>query len=105
MSVTTRIQTAAISDTGTQRDNNEDRVLHDPERGSYRAVMGATETVPIVFDDAAGLFRNGHRTGFARDLDPGVAEERLLTAGMSDAIDRKLHVTALKRALERAAQP
>jgi aerobic carbon-monoxide dehydrogenase medium subunit len=79
-------------------------VLHDPERGSRRAVMGATETVPLVFDDTADLFRNGDRAGFANDLDPGVAEERLRTAGMTDAIDRRLHVTALKRALERAVQ-
>jgi carbon-monoxide dehydrogenase medium subunit len=80
-------------------------VLHDPERGACRAVMGATETVPIVFDDAAALFGNGSRAGPAHDLYLGAAEEHLRSAGMTDAIDRALHVTALKRALGRAAQP
>ena len=40
MSVTTRMLTAAISDTGKQRDNNEDRVLHDPDRGIFAVIDG-----------------------------------------------------------------
>lgn len=77
--------------------------LHDPERGVCRAVMGATESLPIVFDNAAALF-GGNAVPFAADkLDPNVAAQALSAAGIADAVDRKLHITALRRAVERAA--
>lgn len=78
-------------------------VLHDPDRAVCRAVIGATETAPIVFSDAACLFGGNPRAGFAKAFDSGAAARALSDAGMTDALDRQLHLAALKRAVERAA--
>jgi len=79
-------------------------VLHDPARAVCRAVMGATESLPIVFSDAAALFDGRTRELTASRFDFNVAVESLEAAGITDAIRRKLHIAALKRALDRAAQ-
>jgi aerobic carbon-monoxide dehydrogenase medium subunit len=79
-------------------------VLHDPERGVCRAVMGATEMVPIVFEDAGPLFVGAAHTIVADKFDGHVAARALDAAGITDAVNRKLHITALKRAIERAAR-
>jgi carbon-monoxide dehydrogenase medium subunit len=79
-------------------------VLHDPERSVYRAVMGATETIPIVFDDAAPLFAGAAHTIVADKFDANVAAQALDAAGITDPVNRKLHITALKRAIGRAAR-
>jgi carbon-monoxide dehydrogenase medium subunit len=79
--------------------------FHDPGRGVCRAVMGATESAPIVFENAAALF-GGNAVAFAADrFDPDVAAQALAAAGITDAVDRKLHLTALRRAVERATSP
>ena len=77
-------------------------VLHDPERAVFRAVMGATESLPIVFSDAAPLVRGGPHAadGFNED----VAAQALDAAGMTDVVDRRLHIVALKRAIVQAAE-
>jgi carbon-monoxide dehydrogenase medium subunit len=68
-------------------------VLHDPERGIARAVIGATGGAPHVVASAADL------------LDGGAAEAALrmvVEAGLGeDAYERQVHVVALKRAAER----
>ncbi len=79
-------------------------VLHDPDRGVCRAVMGATESAPIVFAQAAALFGGTSGAPALDRLDLDAATQALITAGITDAIDRKLHITALKRAIGRAAQ-
>jgi len=77
-------------------------VLHDPERKLWRAVIGATESRPVVFSDAAALF-GGDTTMSPAQFDAAAADQSLVTAGMTDAVDRQMHVVALRRAVERAA--
>jgi carbon-monoxide dehydrogenase medium subunit len=79
-------------------------VLHDPESAVCRAVLGATESVPIVFADAAPLFGGGPRARLADAYDPAVAAHALDAAGISDPVDRQLLLAVLKRAIDRAAQ-
>ncbi len=70
----------------------------DPERNVSRAVIGATETRPIVVTDAEHLLGDGTPGCF----NSGAAYELAEGAGMSDPLDRQLHVVALRRAIERA---
>lgn len=77
-------------------------VLHDPERAVFRAVIGATESMPVVLSDATSLFSgkaSGNRAGV---FDAEAAKRVLIAAGMSDSIDNQIHVAALRRAIERA---
>lgn len=71
----------------------------DPERGVCRAVIGATESRPIVIADARPIVADGARERF----DGRVADALASSAGMSDPLDRQTHVVALRRAVERAA--
>ena len=77
-------------------------VLHDPERKLWRAVIGATESRPVVFNDAAALF-GGDATMSPARFNAAAADQSLTAAGMTDAVDRQMHVVALRRAVERAA--
>ncbi len=77
-------------------------VLHDPERAVLRAVIGATESRPIVFPDAASLFGGKPRAGLGAAFDAGAAARALNAAGMSDPYDNRIHVVALKRAIDQA---
>lgn len=77
-------------------------VLHDPERSVFRAVIGATGSVPIVFPDAARLFGGNRSSGLRAAFDPGTAARALDAAGMTDPLDKQIHVAALKRAVARA---
>lgn len=70
-------------------------VLHDPVRGVFRAVIGATESIPVVFADAGTLFGGTPRAGF----DKTVASRALAAAGMHDTFDQQIHVVALQRAI------
>ena len=73
----------------------------DPERGVCRAVIGATESRPIVIADARPIVADGARERF----NGRVADALASSAGMSDPLDRQTHVVALRRAVERAAYP
>jgi carbon-monoxide dehydrogenase medium subunit len=79
-------------------------VFHDPERGICRAVIGATESVPIVISDASPLFRNAPAEGLAKMFDRLEAERVLDEAGIGDLVSRQLHVAALRRAVEQGAR-
>ena len=79
-------------------------VLHDPERAVFRAVIGATESTPIVFSDAAFLFDGSPHAGLAGAFNSGAAAPALNDAGITDPIDHQLHLAALKRAIDHAAQ-
>lgn len=79
-------------------------VVHDPARGILRAVIGATESVPIVFPDAAALFGGKPEADLVGAYDAGAAARALDDAGITDPVNRQLHLVALKRAVERAAQ-
>jgi aerobic carbon-monoxide dehydrogenase medium subunit len=73
-------------------------VLVDPERGVTRAVIGATESRPIIVADARSILGDGNGGRFDADVAAQVAE----AGGISDPIARQTHVVALRRALERA---
>ncbi|MGL3109077.1 FAD binding domain-containing protein [Bradyrhizobium sp. BR 1432] len=78
-------------------------VLIEPEAGTARIVIGATETAPMLVKDAAELF-GGRITGeFKAQFDVRVADRLLLQAGMSDPCDRQVHLTVLRRAVMEAA--
>lgn len=77
-------------------------VLYDPERSVFRAVIGATESTPIVLSDATSLFGGRPPAGPPGAFDPGAAVRVLNAAGMTDPLDNQIHVAALKRAVDRA---
>jgi aerobic carbon-monoxide dehydrogenase medium subunit len=70
----------------------------DPERGVCRAVIGATESRPIVVPDARSIIADGAPGRF----DGRAADDAASSAGMDDPLDRQTHVVALRRAVERA---
>jgi aerobic carbon-monoxide dehydrogenase medium subunit len=78
-------------------------VLIDPERATARAVIGALDAAPIVLGDAAPLF-GGRVTGdFKRQFDGRVADAILMKQGVTNAIDRHIHVAVLRRAVNEAS--
>lgn len=80
-------------------------VLLDAEAGSGRAVIGAVEAPPVVITDARVLF--GGRIGHDCEhrFDRAAADAILLAAGMTDEVDRHVHVTVLARAVTQALAP
>jgi len=78
-------------------------VLIDPEAAAGRVVIGAIEAAPIVLRDAAPLFGGRVSGDFKRQFDPRVADALLSKAGITDATDRHIHVTVLRRAIDEAA--
>ena len=74
-------------------------VLHDPERDVFRAVLGATESAPIVIRDAEALF--GRKT-FHGPLNSGALGRALDDVGRTDSLDKQVHFAALKRAIQQA---
>jgi carbon-monoxide dehydrogenase medium subunit len=78
-------------------------VLSDPDRGVWRAVMGAMNGAPIVIDDASLIFGGAPEPGPAVRVDEE-AVGRLLAASQFglDPVRRRLHLTALARAAEEA---
>lgn len=76
--------------------------LVDPDRGVSRAVIGATESRPIVIAEAAHLVGDGKAERLDLVFDGHAAGAAIEAAGMADPIDRQTHVVALRRAIERA---
>jgi aerobic carbon-monoxide dehydrogenase medium subunit len=70
----------------------------DPERGICRAVIGATESRPVVVPDARPIVADGASERF----NSRAADELASSAGMKDPLDRQTHVVALRRAVEQA---
>jgi carbon-monoxide dehydrogenase medium subunit len=70
-------------------------VLHDPARGVCRAVVGATDSRPIVLDDAGPLLKGVDRAAVF-----GLLRERGLGG---DAYNLQIHAVALERALRQAS--
>lgn len=70
----------------------------DPERGVNRAVIGATEQRPFIAADARELIGDGAPGGFDEAAVDRFAERN----GMQDSLERRTHVAALRRAIERA---
>jgi carbon-monoxide dehydrogenase medium subunit len=78
-------------------------VVIDPERRSGRAVIGAVEAAPVVIEDARILFGGIISPSFASRFDASAAEAALAAAGMSDPVERHIHVTVLRRAVGQAS--
>ena len=78
-------------------------VLDDPDRGVCRAVIGAIDAKPIVLADARPLFHGRSSSHLAGSFEPAVAEDLLQKAGVTDPIDRQIHVAALRRAVEQTS--
>ena len=78
-------------------------VLIDPEAGKARVVIGAVEAAPIIVESAEELFGGRITSDFGTKFDARVADSLLSKAGMSDAADRHIHVTVLRRAVAEAA--
>jgi carbon-monoxide dehydrogenase medium subunit len=76
--------------------------LIDPERDVCRAVLGATETRPIVLSDARALLGSGAAAGTPAAFDAAAAQDHAGKAGLTDPIARQTHVVALRRAIEQA---
>ena len=75
----------------------------DPEGGCGRAVIGAVEAAPVVIEDARILFGGAIGPSFASRFDASAADAVLAAAGMSDPVDRHVHVTVLRRAIVQAS--
>ena len=80
-------------------------VLLDPARSVYRAVIGATESRPVVFADARELLcsRPEGPAPVSTSFDQQRARQALADAGMADAITQRIHLAALRRAIEQAS--
>ena len=75
-------------------------VLWDPERDIRRAVIGATESKPIVIEDAARLLENTRESAFDGPLSESAVWRVLESAGIGgDRLARQIHIVALRRAL------
>ncbi|MGD0565498.1 MAG: FAD binding domain-containing protein [Roseiarcus sp.] len=72
--------------------------LIDPERDVVRAVVGAIDAKPVVVAEAKALIGDARPERF----DAAAVDALLARAGLADAIDRRTHVVALRRALEGA---
>jgi aerobic carbon-monoxide dehydrogenase medium subunit len=75
----------------------------DAKEGRGRAVIGAVEAAPVVIEDARILFGGDIGPSFAARFDASVADALLVAAGMSDPVDRHVHVTVLWRAIAQAS--
>jgi carbon-monoxide dehydrogenase medium subunit len=76
-------------------------VLIDQDRNVCRAVVGATQSRPIVLADARELFGG---TDAPAAFDGRVADRIVVGAGMTDLFDRQIHVVTLRRAAAQAFQ-
>ena len=77
-------------------------VVLDPDRGCFRAVIGATQGRPVVVDDARAIFKGIPQPGGAARLDEAAAAELLRRAGPATSASVRLHLTALARAAAQA---
>lgn len=79
-------------------------VLFDPDRNSFRAVIGAIETSPIVVSSAAGLFGGAFAPDLAARLNQRAVLQLLDERKVTDDYTRSLALVALTRAANQACQ-
>lgn len=77
----------------------------EPGAGRGRAVIGAVEGPPVLLADARPLFGGRIGSDFAERFDLLAADAALRASGMTDAVERHVHVTVLARAVAQAAKP
>ena len=70
----------------------------DPDRDVLRAVIGATEAKPVVVARANAILGDATPGMF----DAAAVDALLARSGLADAIDRRTHVVALRRAVQGA---
>jgi aerobic carbon-monoxide dehydrogenase medium subunit len=80
-------------------------VVLDPDRGHFRAVIGATQGRPIVVHDARAIIKGAAQRGGALQLDETATAELLQRAGPTTRTSVRLHLTALARAAAQASTP
>jgi carbon-monoxide dehydrogenase medium subunit len=79
-------------------------VYHDDrDRSVCRAVIGATGAAPIVIADRTRLFAGKEPAAGA--LDEAYVRQAMGAAGLTDAIDQSVRITALRRAVAEAVAP
>ena len=78
-------------------------ILIDPAAASARVVIGAIDSAPIVVADAAELFGGRIAADYKQRFDARGADALLVKAGISNAAQRHIHVSVLKRAIQEAA--
>jgi aerobic carbon-monoxide dehydrogenase medium subunit len=76
--------------------------LVDPDRGVIRMVIGATESRPIVIAEAGNIIGDARAERLDAAFDSHAVGELIESAGMTDPIDKRTHIIALRRALEQA---
>ncbi|WJR77888.1 FAD binding domain-containing protein [Bradyrhizobium sp. NP1] len=76
--------------------------LADPDRGVSRAVIGATESRPIVVANAANILGDGRARRLADNFDGQAVAKIVEAAGIADPLSRQTYVVALRRAIEQA---
>lgn len=77
-------------------------LLIDPQKGTARALMGAIDAPPLVIADARELFGGRVDAAFAGRFDATAAAIALFDAGVSDPVERHIHVEVLRRAVRQA---
>jgi aerobic carbon-monoxide dehydrogenase medium subunit len=78
-------------------------ILIDPAAGCARVVIGAIDAAPIVITNAAELFGGRIAGDYKKRFDARVADALLVKAGVSNPVNRHIHVSVLKRAVREAA--
>jgi carbon-monoxide dehydrogenase medium subunit len=78
-------------------------VMIDPSAATARIVIGAIDSAPIVITQTAELFGGRIAGDYKQRFDARVADAILAKAGVSNAVDRHIHVTVLTRAVREAA--
>ncbi len=79
-------------------------IIHDPENGRFRAVLGAIESAPIVVADAAILFGGPYDRDIEKRLDERAVLDLLDARGVQDDYNRRLTLVALRRAAAQASR-
>lgn len=77
--------------------------LIDPATASGRIVIGAIDAAPIVVTDASELFGGRITADYKQRFDIRFADALLAKAGIDDAVQRHIHVSVLRRAVQEAA--
>lgn len=76
--------------------------MTDPDRGISRAVVGATESRPIVITEAGKIIGAGCAKRASDDFKGDAVGALLESAGLVDPLEKQTHVAALRRAIEQA---
>jgi carbon-monoxide dehydrogenase medium subunit len=74
-------------------------VMHDPERGQLRMVVGATQGAPIIMHNGSNYLRE------RKLIDAAALGPLLARSGISDPAAQRQQLTALSRACNSAMQP